>query len=512
MRAMAADGVAISRGMLTGWRARVFLWLPAGAASALLLGAYLETRLWLVAKFPYFLDEGILAQYALVGHDKDQRLISLDVGIRPGLVWMTLFGMRVHIAPLVSIRLWAVVFGLIGLVCGTILALRYAGTRTALAFAVLALFTPFLFLYNSLGLRDPVIAGLMVAGLLLEIELARNPRFAIAVLLGVTFAFDIWVKDSGKAALYLLPFSLVYFPFRSPRRLRLGAAWIGNAAFALFMAWAATLPLQLGSAYQHLAATQAALGNLRTWAQVRAHPLRYFNESWPTVRGELTDYLTYPIVVLALIGLVLGLRHRPRLTALVFVWAAAQVGAAIWLAGNLYARYLVPAIPFILLLAAVGVDEVAGFAQARLGSGRRVVVGGVVAAVALLAPALVFDAQLSYDPAAAPYPPGDKAAYVTDYTSGFGLTQAVNELQRIASGKPIVVLADPITVSEPLEVLAAERGVNISWSWVGRPDAGSAVALVVNGTAIPSGIGPLHRIWTYQRPDHGTPLEIYVLD
>jgi hypothetical protein len=507
---MATDAPTSERGKLD-WRTRVLLWIPAGAAVALGLGVYLETRLWLVGKFPYFLDEGILAQYALIGHDKDQRLISLDVGIRPGLVWMTLAGIRVHVEPLIAIRLVAVGFGLVGLACGTLLALRYAGKRAAVAFAVLALFTPYLFLYDSLGLRDPVIAGLMVAGLLLEIELARNPRLGIAVLLGLSFAFDIWVKDSGKAALYLLPFSLVYFPFRSSRRLRLGAAWIGNAAVALFMAWAATLPMQLGSAYQHLAATQASLGNLHTWAQIRAHPLRYFNESWPSVHRELTDYLTYPIVALAVIGVVLGLRRRPRLTALVFVWAAAQVGSAIWLAGNLYPRYLVPAVPFILLLAALAIDELVGLAQAAWGSGRRVIIGCVAAGVALLVPALVFDAQLSYDPASAPYPAADKDAYITNYTSGFGIEKAVDELQLISGGKPMTVLTDPITANIPLEVLAAERGVSISWSWVGRGDAQSAVALVVNGTAIPAGVGPLHRIWTYTRPDHGTPLEIYVL-
>ena len=462
---MAAKGGATTP---TGRLARGTRWLPAASASALLLAAYLETRVWLVGKFPYFLDEGILAQYAQIGHNADQRLISLDEGIRPGLVWMTLGAMHFQIAALVAIRLVAVVFGVVALACGSILALRCASRETALAFAVLAVFTPFLFLYDSLGLRDPVIAGLMVAGLLLEIELARDPRLAIAVLLGVSFAFDIWVKDSGKAALYLLPFSLVYFPFRSPRRARLGAAWLGYAAVACFMAWAATLPMQLGSAYQHLASTQAALGNLRTFGDAAAHPLRYFDASWPSVRTSLTDYLTYPVVVLAAVGLGFGLRRRRRLTALLLLWAAAQVAAAIWLAGNLYPRYLVPAIPFILLLAALGIDGLIGVVVGRWGSGRRVVVACGAAGVALLVPALVFDAQLSYDPASAPFPAVDRAQYVTDFTSGFGLDQAVSELGLIAGGRPIVMLTDPIFASEPLEVLASERGLNISWSWPGR--------------------------------------------
>src|SRR5712691_2657067 len=121
---------------------RVHRWLPQAFAVALALTVYLETRLWLVAKFPYFLDEGILAQFAQYGQrDATERLISLEAGIRPGLVWLTMGGMKLHLAPLVSIRLAAVLFGLIALVSGTILALRYAGKTAAVAFAVLAIAT-----------------------------------------------------------------------------------------------------------------------------------------------------------------------------------------------------------------------------------------------------------------------------------------------------------------------------------------------------------------------------------
>lgn len=494
------------RSVRAGWAVRLPRWAP---AAALGLGVFLETRLWLVAQFPYFLDEAILALYAQEGQNPDDRLISLTEGVRPGLVWMTLAGMRFHISPLVSIRLWVVAFGLVLTVCGTLIAARYAGRRTAVAFALLALLTPFLFLYESLGLRDPVIAGLMVAGLLLELELARRPRFAIGVLLGVTFALDYLVKESGRAAVVLLPLSLLYFPFRSPKRLRLGAAWVGNVALALFMAYLATLTMQLSSAYANLGNVERSVGVMRTVADVEAHPLRYFDQSWPGVHQELTAYLTYPVIVLALVGLVLGLWRRTKLTVVVAVWALAQLAAAIWLAGNVYPRYLVPAIPFILLLAAIGVDEVFGLVTRRLGNSRRVLAGCVAVGALLLVPALVFDAQVSYDPAHAGYPPNDKYALVTGWPSGFGAEQAVDQLAYFSTGQQLTVLSNPNLEPFQIDVLAASRGLDIDWLWVNDPGADKAQAFLSEGDPVPLGVGRFRLFWTYQRPDGGTPISLY---
>jgi hypothetical protein len=485
---------------------RVQRWLPAGVAVALALTVFLETRLWLVARFPYFLDEGILAQYAQFGqHDPDSRLISLSQGFRPGLVWLTLAGMKLGLQPLTAIRVVAVLFAALGIVCGALVAERYVNRRAAVVFVGLALLTPFLFVYGALGLRDPVIMGVVVAGFLLELELARMPRLVYGLLLGLTFALTIWTKESGKVAMFLLPLSLVYFPFRSPERVRLGLAWLGNVALALFMAYAATWPLDLTSSYEHLAETQHTLGVTRSFAEIRAHPLRYFGASWPAIHGELTSYLTWPIVVVAVVGLVLGLRRRTRFTALVAVWAIAQILAAIWIARNAYARYLVPAVPFILLLAAIGVDELARL----VGGGRRLAVAAVIG-VLLLVPALVFDAQASFDPSSAPYPPSDKVQFVTAYTSGFGIEKAVDQLQLIAGGGPLTVLADPVDVNVPLQVIAAQRGLHIDWTWIDRGGWQSWQAMLTNGTNPPDNVGSYHQVWRYDRPDHGVPLAIYV--
>ncbi|HWE81887.1 MAG TPA: hypothetical protein VG265_09570 [Gaiellaceae bacterium] len=488
------------------------LWCSRYSIAAVVLGlaAFFETRLWLVARFPYFLDEGILGLYAQEGQNADQRLISLTEGVRPGLVWMTLGGMSLHISTLVSIRLSVVIFGLVVTACGTILSLRYADRTAAIAFGVLALFTPFLFLYESLGLRDPVIAGLMVSGLLLELELARRPRLWVGLLLGVTFGLDFLVKESGQAALVLLPLSLLYFPVRSPQRLRLGAAWVGNVVLALVMAWLATLTMKLSSAYANLGLVEREVGVKRSFGDVAAHPLRYFDESWHGVHQELTSYLTWPVIVLAVAGLGLGLWRRTRLTIVVAAWALAQLGAAIWLAGNVYARYVVPAIPFVLMLAAIGVTEIVTLVRERLGDTRRVSLSAIAIGALLLIPALIFDAQASYDPAAAGYPPGDKVAFVTGWPSGFGTPQVVDELAIFSTGRPLTVIADPNLEPFQVLVLAASRGLDINWVSPNDSEARTADAFLSEGNPVPAGVGRFREVWSYERPDNGTPIALYV--
>ncbi|MBV8080645.1 MAG: hypothetical protein JO186_09780 [Actinobacteria bacterium] len=482
--------------MRTARQRRAIVGFSVAAPTLVVAGIYLETRLWLVAKFPYFIDEGLLAAYA---YDRN-KLYSLDQGVRPGLTWFTTAGMWLHIPPLVAIRLAAVLFGLVGLVAGAMLAARFVGRMAAAAFVVLALLTPCLFLYDALGLREPVVSGLVVAAFLLELELARRPSLRTAALLGLCFAGILWVHDLGKIALYFAPLSLVYFPFRSPERTRLAVRWVGCAAVSLLLAFLATVPLRFESSYAQLGETEQKIGATRTVSAFLAHALRAVDASWPGVRDALTGYVTYPVLALALVGLLLGLRRHPRFTALVGIWGLALIAAILSLAATPFPRYFAVVTPFLLLLAAIGVEELAAWVPRPL---------LVVAVVAALVPALVFDVAVTRDPVSASYPPIDKAQYITGYAAGTGVRQAVDELRSIAHGRQLVVLSDPGKAPLALDVLARSEGPRVEWVWPPNPDVTRATLLLDNGGASPPpSLGSFLEIWRYQRPDGGQALVI----
>jgi len=287
--------------------------------------------------------------------------------------------------------------------------------------------------------------------------------------------------------------------------VRLALEWAGCVAVALGLALLATVPLRFESSYAHLAEIERKVGDTRPLSEITAHPLRAFDQSWPAVRDALTTYVTYPVLALAVAGLVLGLWRRPHFTALVAVWAVAQVASVIWLAATPYPRYLAPALPFVLLLASVGVQELARLA-ARV---RPPVL--LAAGVGVLVPALVFDVQVSSKPASAPFPAIDKEQYVTGYAAGTGLHEADDELKTLAHGRRLTVLSDPGKAPLALYVLTASDGPKVEWVWRESPDAKAATVLLDNGGASPPPeLGSFHEVWRYQRPDGGVPIVLSV--
>lgn len=460
-------------------------------------------------RFPYFLDEGILASWARIGLDPDQRLQSLTQGIRPGLVWMTMAGMKLGQDPLPSIRLSTAAFGLVILVAGTLLAFRFGGTATAAAYAALALVSPFALLYDIVGGRDTVIAGLAVAALLLQVELARRPALWVGLLLGVTFGLDVLVKESGRAAMLLLPLSLVFFHWHAPGLRRRLLAWSGCVALAYLMAAAATFPMRLSLAYENLDETQTAYGVIRSFSEIRAQPLVIFEQQWPVVRGALGGYLTAPLLLLLAIGIGLGLRQRPRFTAVLLIWAAAPLASVIWVAkAAAYPRYLAPAMPMLLLLTAYGAAQTGLWLWSLLAGRRwRAPALAALAALALL-PALAFDARLAFSPRTAPYPTYDRGQYAESYTSGLGLEQVARGLRLIAAGGSLVVGLD--ANSHPALPLLLLHDPGITLVPFAEAQQNPSIRLVVlNSPKPPTEFGPLRPVYVYHRPYGGTPIGIY---
>ena len=485
----------------------VVLWTSFAAIG---LVVFLETRLWLVDRFPYFLDEGILGLYAEEGRNPDQRFISLTAGVRPGLVWMTLAGMSVHIHPLVAIRLSVVLFGLLITVCGTVVAYRYIGTTGAIAFGLLALFTPFLFLYESLGLRDPVIAGLMVAAFLLELELARRPRLWIGLLLGLTFGLGFLVKESGRAALVLLPLSLAYFPFRSPQRARLAAAWVGNVALALFVAFLATRLMKL---LEHVRQPRRRRALGRGDANVRGHPRPSAAVLHPVVARCAPGADRVPDVAG---DRARARRARPRALAADALHGARRgVGAGPARRSDLAGGQRLRALPGARdplhpparrdrrerarrpRHGPVGIDE-ADARRLRRRGGAAARAGADLRRADLVRPRerLVSAAGQGRRSSPAGRPASAPSSSSTSSRSS-------------RPTDPFVLLSDPDYDPYQVMVLATERHLQIDWRSPDDEDANDAQGFLSEGNPLPTGFGKFREVWRYDRPHDGTPIILY---
>lgn len=357
---------------------------------------YVATRTLQLRRFPPFLDEATYATWTLAGfEDVHYRFVALANGKEPLLTWLGMAWMTLGIEPLTAVRLVSVASGLVTLVMVGLVARRLWGDRVGVVAAALCVFVPLLVVHDAIGIMEPLVAAAATSALYLQIRLAERATLDVALLLGIALAAGLLTKESGKFALVLLPLSLLCFDWRPPEAVGRLARWAGGAALALVMAGVGYSVLMLSDYWDDLGPAREALGMHRPLGDALSHPWRGVSENWSLFVDALDGYLTTPLLLLAVLGAGIALKERPRVAALVLAWALFPLVALLVLANVPFPRYIVSAVPPLLILAALGLVRLWEWTAARGGT-----VTASAAAALLSVPTLVFDARVLADPLA----------------------------------------------------------------------------------------------------------------
>jgi 4-amino-4-deoxy-L-arabinose transferase-like glycosyltransferase len=408
-----------------GRRARIAV----GAIAVL----YVVTRLGLLWRFPPFWDEsfyGVEGQTAF--DDAAQRFAALTDGKGPLLDWSSalLIGQGFH--PLTAVRTVSFLAGLVTLSAVGLIGRLLGGITVGLAAAALYVLLPLFLVHDSLGVVDPLVSAAAAVALYLQLRLARRPTGLTAVGLGVALAAGILAKQTGNFALLLLPLSLVCFDWRGADRGRRMLRWAGCVALALLIVVAGNGVLRLSPLYDRLDQTRAALHQFRPIGQALKHPFTELGGNLPGFSGVLTGYVTLPLVVAVIVGAVLALRAGRRPAVVLLAWGVVPFAAALVLVEYGYARYVLSAIPPLVVLAAYAVVEGARRVRLRWPAPRARLVG-VAALLVVLLPALVQDGSILADPSTASYPGEDDWQFVAGWPAGTGVRGIAEALDRRAA-------------------------------------------------------------------------------
>jgi hypothetical protein len=401
------------------------------------VGLYVCTRLWGLMRLPVFLDEAIHLDWAFRTAATGQ-VVGVTDGGRYLPIWIYAVVAGAASDPLKAARLWSVTAGLAA-VLGLFWLGRLLGSeRAGLLAAFLYVAAPFTLVYDRMALVDALLAALVVYALAFVVLWSRTGGSRWAIALGLTLGAAGLTKLSG---LLLLPLpALVALVSARSARSRLRSRLILIYALALVL----LVPL-----FMDLAGTgrffEENLWVLRPGEESFLGRNAHLAVSW------LLAYLT-PFGA-AVIGLALAwaLMGRERADLLLLVVAAGWCVFFVLAGGRFwFPRYVLPAIPPLLLLAARG--------AARAGRTGPWIVAG------LLTVAWVrFDAMLIADPARAPLPPVERSQYVYDWPSGYGVREAAGVLRAAAARHPIVVLRDQSSgsVKEGLDLVLRGHGARI---------------------------------------------------
>jgi 4-amino-4-deoxy-L-arabinose transferase-like glycosyltransferase len=426
------------------------------AGAAVLLIAYLATRIWFARRFPYFLDEGTYANFTdQASRSVHQLFVSLSIGREPLQVWLGLPFVELGLNPLTAMRAVSVGAGLATVGVVWLLGRRLGGDAVAWVAAALAVVLPFFVVHDGIGIMEPLVTLVMAAALLAQIELARRPSLRLGVLLGCVLAAGVLTKENTKPAIVLIPLSLLVFDWSPSDRRRRLRTWVAGVAIAVAMAVLANVVMRLSAYWDELVRNREEEGlyTVRAVGDVLADPFSSWGKAWSAFWPAIEQYLTLPLLVAAVAGALLGLRRAPRLTALVLAWIAVPTVVALSFASLPFPRHIMYVVPAMLVLAALALVEGGRLLAARLPA-RRAAPACAVGLALVAAPALVYDARVLAHPDTVRYPDGDDLQYVTGTGGGAIWPSVAATLRERAPAGPVVVLhprAVPLVVDLMME-------------------------------------------------------------
>jgi hypothetical protein len=164
-----------------------------------------------------------------------------------------------------------------------------------------------------------------------------------------------------------------------------------------------------------------------------------WDTTWPVYRPALVGYVTLPLLGAALVGALLGLWRRRRLTLLLVAWVVVPFAVAVLFTTLPFPRHIMYVLPPAIVLMAYALVQAAAW-LARALPARAAVPAVLAAAALLLAPALRFDARVLADPATTHYPTNDDWQYVTGDGGGAVWPAVADAIRRHGSGRRVVIL------------------------------------------------------------------------
>jgi 4-amino-4-deoxy-L-arabinose transferase-like glycosyltransferase len=402
-------------------------WLFGG----LLLAIFLASRLLNLMALPIFVDEGLHIAWAQqMWAAKDFVHGTGDGKFLP--IWLLALVVPWTSDPLAAARIISVISGLASGIATLYLAYTLWPQRGLVwTSAIIYLFLPLPLLCERMVLVDSLLTALATLILALSIKFIRHPTKAAGRILGLCLGLAYLTKLTG---LFYLAIPILSFICLNGRQ-QSARILIRPYLVALVVAIPAVLefPSQLvGAAVQRILNPTGRSISAGDWR------LYGLGETWL----DLITYVTWPVLLLAIMQLLHGLRSRRREATLLAILLLITPSFYILSAKDVWcSRYLLPIAPLLVILAAQALTNLASLlAQgSRLGHYKAWL---ALLCSAILLPSLTFDRQLITEPDQTPFTSVDRWQYVTGWPAGYGLDETIAWLRNQAAHGPLNVVTN----------------------------------------------------------------------
>ncbi|MCX6816772.1 MAG: glycosyltransferase family 39 protein [Candidatus Beckwithbacteria bacterium] len=439
-------------------------------ALGILIVVFLISRLVNLTLLPIFADEAIYIRWTQL-INQGHLFVPLSDGKTPLFMWLLAPLLWVIKDPLLAGRLLSVASGLATLLGVYFLAKKLFSLKIAVISSLLVIISPFLLFYDRISLTDSLLTALTLWSFYVTYQLFNRPSLKLGAILGLLAGMVLLTKPSGLLFLLLNVALVLLFPFKKIK------SFIKPGILAILISLGLYNCLRLSGSFPLISSRSADY--LRSRQEILQHLFQYFLPTAQVFFSWLVSYFSWPALVLIIISLLLAIKNKTKITVILFVWSLLPVLVQISIGKIIYPRYLLPIVPFLLIICSWGITKFNKFVW--------------LLGILFLFYWLRFDWLLLTNPIKAPLDPWERGQYLEEWSSGYGLKEIRNYLNNLPKDQSVVVATEGSfgTLPNGLEIYF-NHSSNVQILGVGFPSktvspgmeqalaAGKKVYLVVN--------------------------------
>ncbi len=435
---------------------------------------YLLVHLVKLTALPVFADESIYIRWAqLIIDDWRQYLFfPLNDGKTPMFVWLLVPFQLIFSDPLLASRFLSVLAGAIQLWVMKLIAeqLGFKPIYQCLTMLLTAIL-PFWFFHHHMALMEGLLTLFLSLTLLNVIKLVKSSsnnfslKTGLLPLLWAGFFFGLSILTKIPAILFLSSLIMMIFIFDVKHDQQISiiklAKLTSYICISILIGLGLFLLLKLHPAFGQL----FSRGNdfLFSWQEILLQGKWHDTlKSWPNYISYFSDYLTFPVMCLAIISLL----AKNRRMAIVLHLGWMVYALPIFLLGRtVYPRYLFEVSIFITLAAVLGFKTL----------WEKNIVTKLIAILLILISfvnSVQFISPLLFNPSATPFVSADRVQYLTEWSAGFGVKETVELILSQAKTHSVLVLSEGYfgTLPDGLLMYLHNRDVtNLFVTGIGQP-------------------------------------------
>lgn len=405
----------------------------------ILIAAYFILRLPNLTLQPIFADEAIYIRWAQVMKSEPTlRFLPMSDGKTPLFMWlMTPLFKFIH-DPLFAGRFLSVISGFLTLLGVFFLSKKVFNSKVAFWASFFYVITPYTIFFDRMALVDSMLSAFTIWIVYFAIWLAVNLRLDLAMILGYLMGGAILTKTPALVNLLILPISLLGF-----KKSRGRYSWLRVLillSIAILIALVIYNLLRLGPNFQLLSSRNADY--VFSPLELVGRPLDPFIPHLRDIADWFPRLFTWPILAMVGVGIFYVIAKPDRLGLIILLWAIVPILISMTFLKTYTARYLLPSIPLLLIVAGFGLQKVLDKPWDFFPSENKVKCQSLsksLASILVFLPmTLIFNYQLLTNPPPTALPKEERKGYFEEWTAGYGFKEIAQFL--IEEGKEQKVL------------------------------------------------------------------------